>query len=137
MDDLIKTFAPPLIEALTPVIMLLLTAAGTQLMAALRKKFDGEAEHALLAHVERAANIAVRELEQTMLPKLRETLADDGKIDAGEIARLKDHAMTRVKTIIGSKARKQLMVQNHGGSDMIVVSAIESAVHTLKAEKRL
>lgn len=136
MNDLIKTFVPPLIEVLTPVIMLLLTAAGTKLMAALRKKFDGEAEHALLAHIERAANIAVREMEQTLMPKLKAALSDDGKIDSMELENLKHHAIQRVKTIIGDKSRKQLTVQNaSGGSDAIVLSAIESAVHNLKEEK--
>lgn len=133
MEDLIKTIAPTLIEALTPLLMLALTAGGTMLMNALRSKFDNDAAHSLLDHVEKAANLAVRELDQTILPKIRESLADDGKIDPEEARRIQDLAMQRVKMIIGEAARKQLIKQNtDGGSDAIILTAVEAAVHTLK-----
>lgn len=123
MNDLIKTFAPPLIEALTPLLLLALTTAGTMLMNALRKKFDNEAAHSLLDHVERAANMAVKELEQTMLPEIRRALADDGRIDSEEAFHIRNTALVIAKRILGDK---------HPATDVVINSAIEAAVHNLR-----
>lgn len=135
MDDLIKTVAPLVIDALTPVIMLVLTAGVTQLMNALRNRFDSQEAHALLEHVEKAAQLAVREAEQTLMPKIREAIADDGKLDREDLYRIKQHVLTQVKVYIGPKARRQLLVENTGSKSPVIDAAIEAAVHKLKTEK--
>ena len=90
----------------------------------------------MLAHVEKAAQLAVREAEQTLMPKIREAVADDGKLDREELYRIKQHVITQVKVYIGHEARKKLLVQNTGSKNPIIDGAIEAAVHKLKNEKR-
>lgn len=119
MEDFIKTIVPLLVEALTPLLML----ASAMLMSAMRKKFKSEAAHSMLDHVEKAANMAVKELEQTLLPEIRRALADDGRIDAEEALVIRTKATESVKRILGNR---------HPATDDVINSAIEAAVHTLR-----
>ena len=123
MEDFIKTIAPPLVEALTPLLLLALTTAGTMLMNAVRRKFDSEVAHNLLDRVEQAANMAVKELEQTLLPEIRRALEGDGKIDVEEALNIRAKARESVRRILGNK---------HPATDAVINSAIEAAVHNLR-----
>jgi len=131
MDDLIRVFAPALVDALLPVIMVALTTFASMVMNELRKKFRGEAAQQLLVHVENVAQMAVLEIEQTIAPQIKAALADDGKISAEEASGMRIKAIARAKVLLGAKGVARLKAE-HGSVDMVIGSAVEAQVRVAK-----
>ncbi len=121
-DQLISQVMLHVIEA----IGALLALAATLALSALRERFQGQNAQAALNQLERACEIVVDDLNDTLVPEIK-AAASDGKITASERSALLATAKTRVRKLIGEHgvSRLRAAVEDYDG---VVISYIESKV---------
>lgn len=123
MEELWSAIRPELVSFVATILGL----AATWAINSLRRKIDHETAGEILDQVEKAANLVVRELEQSVVPEVKACLKEklgvtDGKLSKAEAGKVKAMAVERVKAYV-PKASAEL-----------IVSAIESAVLRHRAE---
>ena len=126
MQALWDAVRPVLFESLLSLLVVVVGAAATAAINALRRKLHGEAALAALARVEKLAGIVVRELEQTVVPDLKAALSD-GKLTRAEIDHLRDLARTRMSVYLGKDAPTAALID----------SMVEAAVQQLREREQL
>lgn len=135
--ELLKALLPGLIDIGVPIILTALAGVGGMLLDAMRRYFNNAAADRLLKRAERAASIAVHDIEQTMVPQLKRAAAD-GRITQDEARGLRQASVLRVKKVMGSKAMKQLGAEMKDDLEDVIGHLIESKVKQMrhKQERR-
>lgn len=131
MDELLAAVMPKLIEVGAPLLVAILTTALTLAANALRRYADSAVSDRLLDRLQAAADIAVHDLEQTVVPQLRAAAAD-GKIDKAELEGIRLEAGVRIRKLMGSKRMNELALELRGDVDDVVTHVIESAVRRMR-----
>ena len=134
-DNFLGVVVANLLPAAATLVAAVLSWAIVSVSTWLRKKTKAQWAWALEERVFAAANRAVREVEQTIRPKVA-LAAADGKVTAEEARELRDEALAAVKHQLGD-AWKDL-VGLVGGEDRAVAKVtteIEAAVLDLKADR--
>jgi hypothetical protein len=125
------------LNALIPFIVTLLTVLIGAATQALRGKLQSERARDVLQRLSEQASDVVHELEQTWAGKLREA-ANDGKIDATEVADLKAAALANFKAYLGergkSDALKVLGFKDEAELDALLRSKLEAEVLKLRQQ---
>ncbi|MGN6110849.1 MAG: hypothetical protein ACTHU0_37450, partial [Kofleriaceae bacterium] len=122
------------LQAAAPVLMAAATWAAAKLAVFIASKVQNEYLRGALTRLDDAVLTAVKELEQTLVTKIR-AAAVDGKLDAIERDRIKEAALANVKSYLGPKGLKLISdVLGLSGvvTDQFLASRIESAVHDLR-----
>lgn len=100
--------AAQILNALVPIVVAVLGAFGSWLIAVLGSKLKSDKARTVALHVSEVAGEVVLELQQTMAEGMKAAAAD-GRITAEEAAELKELAVARVKRHIGEKGKADLL----------------------------
>ena len=122
------------IEALSPVLLAVLTWAGAKVVTWIQANVNNSYLRNTLVRVDDAVVTAVKELQQTIVDEIKAANAD-GNIDDTESERIKSMALANVKSYLGTKGL--LMVGKVLGLvgdtlDRYLGSRIEATVHDLR-----
>jgi hypothetical protein len=127
----------PVIEALVPLVALVVTSVVSLIGLELRKRISSGYAQDLTRRAESLAQGIVRELEQTTVAAFREKAAD-GKIDQNDAAAVKDQALAKLKAQLGDKGVKELesvLGLTRAQLEAFLASKLEQGVYQLKVEQ--
>lgn len=130
-------------QALFPLIVehgAHLVFTGISLLAglaldAIRKHYKHAGADRALERLERIVNLAVHDVEQTVLPELKAAAAD-GKITSDEARNLRAAALYRAKSLLGKHGVKQM----RGFADdleQMIGTVIEAKVRELRVKQSM
>jgi hypothetical protein len=124
---------PELLTTILEIILAVIGWLGAQLLNEVRKTQKGKHANETLDRLERIAAMAVKDIEQTLLPQVKKA-AKDGKLSDEDVANLRAEAVGRVMTLLGTSGKKELdgLVGDVGEA---VIMAIESKVSEIKRGK--
>lgn len=123
-----------ILEILSPVLLAALTWAAAKAAELVRAKVKNEYLKGVLVRLDDAVFTAVKELQQSVVDEIKRASAD-GKITDEEKRRIKEKALTTVKSHLGNKGLAELakiLGLNGGGLDGLLSSKVEAAVHDLR-----
>ena len=132
MDEVWKAIVPPLVEQLLPLVVTAIGIFASWALNSLRRKLDSEAATGALDSVERVVKAVVAELDQTLVPQIREA-SEDGVITDAERAELLATAKTKVLAALGKHGAKEV-TRYFGDLDGFVLSLIEAKVRQARVE---
>ena len=125
-----------LINALVPVVTLVLTLLGGYLTKVVASKLKTEQQRSIALKFSELASDVVLELQQTTVDGLK-AAAKDGKITAEEAADLKHLAVERLKLMLGPKGKasalKAFGFENEGQFEAFIGTKIEAEVRKVRA----
>jgi hypothetical protein len=121
---------------LVPLVVTLIAALIASATQALRSKLKSDQARDMLLRLSEQASDVVHELEQTLAGQLR-AAAQDGKIDAAEVAGLKAAALANFKAYLGERgqadALKVLGFKDELELEAVLRSKLEAEVAKLRA----
>lgn len=130
MDAFWKALMPALIEYGVPLVLAALSAVASMALNAMRKHFDSAAAQSLLDRLERSAQLAVMDVEQTLMPKIKAAAAD-GRITPEEKDELKAAALARARAILGDRGVRDVQA-NGQNIDSVINHLIEAKVNEMR-----
>jgi hypothetical protein len=122
------------LEILSPVLLAALTWAAAKLAQLIRAKVQNEYLKGVLVRLDDAVFTAVKGIQQSVVEQIKEASAD-GKITDDEKKRIKDKALTSVKSHLGTKGLAEvarILGLDGGALDGLLSSKVEAAVHDLR-----
>lgn len=122
-----ESLSSALTAELVPIVVSLLGLLGTWVLNELRRKIKTERHAKLFDSLRGAAEVAVRDLEQTLVPEIK-AAAKDGKITEAERAKLQRIAVERTKRNLGTMT-KDLRAVVGTEVDHVIRSYVESHVN--------
>lgn len=131
MDGFWQAALPTVINILLPIALTALAGIGGMALDAVRRYFNNAAADRLLDRVERAASIAVHDIEQTMVPQLKRA-AEDGRITPAEAKGLRLAGVIRVKKLMSNKALKELGRDVGGDLEEVIAHMLEAKVKQMR-----
>jgi len=127
MSELWQSLYPMLLEVALTALVAVLGTVATWAVNSLRKKLDGDAWDGVLGRMQLVADTVVVELEKTIVPELKESLAD-GKLTPTEIEKLRDVAINRVAFYLGGADMGEIHRRTNNARK--VLGAAVEAAHT-------
>lgn len=131
MDQIGAALLPVFIQYGIPAITAWLAVLGTMALNSARKYADNASADRLIGSLERAATMAVHDVEQTIVPQLKRAAAD-GHITATEIAGVRLAAVQRIRKVMGSDGMRKLSDQMGDDAEAVIHHMIESAVRQMR-----
>jgi hypothetical protein len=126
------TLAGQVAATIVPALLALLTYGCLVATRWLRARTESEYLQGVLDRLDEAVVDVVAELEQTLVADLRAAGAD-GKIDAGEIAAIRERATAGVLDYLGPKGLKMAeRVLDREALERVITAKIERAVLEMK-----
>jgi hypothetical protein len=129
-----ECIALKILEILSPVLLAALTWAAAKLAQLIRAKVRSEYLRQVLVRVDEAVFTAVKDLQQSVVEEIKAASAD-GKITDEEKKRIKERAITSVKSHLGTKGISEvgtILGLEAGALDGFLSSKVEAAVHDLR-----
>lgn len=131
MQDQIETIGMLLVKGVVlPVVGLFVAWASMMLPSWIKTKVKNESVAGVLARLSTLAFTVVSEIQQTIVSSLGD------KATKEELVKARDTAIATLKTHLGPKGIKELMVvlgiTTSEAFDKLIVTYVESAVHNLK-----
>lgn len=96
------------LNTLVPLVVALIGLLGSWLIAAVRSKLKSEQARGMLLRLSEQAGDVVLDLEQTLVPKLRD-LSADGKLDKGDVEQLQGLAVAKLKEHLGKRGKSDAL----------------------------
>jgi hypothetical protein len=125
-----------ILTAVVPLVVTLLGVVGSWLIAAVRSKVKSEQARGMLLRLSEQASDVVLELEQGAVAKLRD-LSADGKLDAGDIAQLKELSIKKFKQQLGARGKadalKVLGFKDEAELEAVLRAKLESELAKARA----
>lgn len=100
MSEVWQTLYPMLLEMVLTTFVAVLGTVASWAVNSFRKKLDGEVWEGVIDRLQTVSRTVVYELESTIVPELKQSLAD-GKLTPAEIERLRDIAINRAAFYLG------------------------------------
>lgn len=125
-----------IINALVPLVVTLVGLLFSWLTMVIKSKIQGEWARGVLLRISEQARDVVLELNQDEVALLREQ-AKDGKLDAGDVDRLKELALLKLKAHLGQNGRaealKALGFKDEAELERVLRAKLEAEVAKFKA----
>jgi len=123
------------LEALSPVLLAALSWLSLRIAALINAKVKNERLQGILARLDDAVFMAVREVEQVFVSMLK-TASEDGVLTAEERQQAKDAALHAARSYLGPRGVAELCKVLGMGDDevdRVIGARVESAVYNLRA----
>ncbi len=124
-----------ILTALIPILITVLTALGTWLVARINSKLKSEQARGMLLRLSEQASDVVREIEQNAVSKLRDA-TKDGTLDASDVQGLKTEALANFKAYLGTNGKadalKVLGFRDEKELEDLLRAKLEAEVQKLK-----
>lgn len=127
------------LQAAAPVLVATMTMAAAKLASYIESKVQNEYLRGTLTRLDDAVLVAVKELQQTVIAEIK-AAAENGKLDETVRQRVKDAALTNVKSYVGTKGLNVIAGVLGLSNEMLeqfIRSRIEAAVHDLRVDERV
>lgn len=128
-------FGLEVLQILSPVFLAALTWGASKLAQLVRAKVQNEDLRGLLIRLDEAVLTTVKDLQQTLVDKLKAASAD-GKITEAEKKQIKSTAIAAVRSNLGTKGL-DTVAKVFGSKDAalegLLSSKIEAVVHDLRS----
>lgn len=131
MDDLAKALLPTFVEYGIPLLVTVIAGLGARALEAARRYFNNAAADRLLNNLERAASLAVHEVEQTIVPQIKRAAAD-GQFTVKELSGIRKATELRVRQTMGSNAMAELGQTMKDDLHKVLTTAIEAKVREMR-----
>lgn len=122
------------LEILSPVVLAVLTWAAAKLAQLIRAKVQNEYLKGVLVRLDDAVFTAVKDLQQSVVDEIK-AASVDGKITEEEKRRIKEKAISAVKSHLGTKGLAEvakILGLEGGALEGLLSSKVEAAVHDLR-----
>jgi hypothetical protein len=123
-----------ILEILSPVLLAALTWAAAKLAQLIRVKVRSEYLRQVLVRVDEAVYTAVKDVQQSVVEEIKAASAD-GKITDEEKKRIKERAITSVRSHLGPKGITEIgtiLGLDAGALEGFLSSKVEAAVHDIR-----
>jgi hypothetical protein len=124
------------LEALSPVLLAALSWLSLRVAALINAKVKNERLHGILARLDDAVFMAVREVEQVFVSMLK-TASEDGVLTADERQQAKDAALQAARSYLGARGLAELgkvLGMQQDDVDRVIAGRVEAAVYNLRAQ---
>jgi len=135
MNDVFWAQLAKAAEALSPLLLVALSWLSLRVAALINAKVKNERLHGILARLDDAVFMAVREVEQVFVSMLK-TSSDDGALTAEDRRNAKDAAVRAARSYLGARGVAELckvlgLVDDE--VERLLGARVESAVYNLRA----
>ena len=135
MINLLWTDFARAVEALSPLFLAALSWLSLRVAALINAKVHNERLHGILARLDDAVLMAVREVEQVYVSALK-TGDADGNLTADERRQAKDAAIDAARSYLGERGLAELckvLGLSYDDATRVVSARVEAAVYNLRA----
>ncbi len=136
MTNMLWTHVARGAEALSPLFLAALSWLSLRIAAFINAKVRNERLHGILARLDDAVFMAVREVEQVFVSMLK-TASEDGGLTAKERRQAKDAALQAARSYLGARGLAELskVLGLHDDEvDRVLAARVEAAVYNLRAQ---
>ncbi|HEX2873071.1 MAG TPA: hypothetical protein VHP33_17535 [Polyangiaceae bacterium] len=136
MTDTLWAHLARAVEALSPLLLAALSWLSLQVAAFIKTRVQNDRLRGVLERVDDAVLVAVREIEQVYVSRLKNASAD-GELTADERKDAKDAAVTAARSYLGVRGLVELgkvLGISIDDVDRVVSARVEAAVYNLRAQ---